>query len=478
MKNIIITFISAIILTSCSDDKSGMSIIFTGDVLLDRGVADEIKLHGDSALVNALKKTGKNDFLVINYEGTFTGSDMAQNDRYNFKADEHKAMLLKQSGVTHVSVANNHIYDFGRTGYENTIDALTRNKLIVIGETSKPKILRKGKYKCAVLAVSLTSNNDSLSISTIEQLKHSIKVFKSDKPLIPLILYIHWGLELQPGPEYWQRVLAGELAKSGVDAIIGHHPHVVQTIEFINEKPVFYSIGNYVADAFLPDTDNSYTVEVTVTDRIGDVKIRPVELVNYFPKPIDHKKQFSIIKNYLKYSVGICALQLTDGWMIKPIGSVNFQEKTSLWIFKERKITAAIKKLQSGTHLLTLYNQNDTSNTVSLYGQLSEIEIADINNDGTTDILLGISKKTYFDPTIKKRINIYSYQNHNLQPLWLGTKFIYNIESFNVKKTDNSNYLITFEIDKKGNRYQGMYEWDHFGFALSELKKSNTNEKY
>jgi hypothetical protein len=169
-------------------------------------------------------------------------------------------------------------------------------------------------------------------------------------------------------------------------------------------------------------------------------------------------------------------LQLPDGWMIKSIENVNFQEKTTLWLFAENGKTAVIKKLQSGTHLLTLYNQTDTSNTVSLYGRLSEIEISDINNDGITDVLLGISKKVYFDPVVKKRINIYTYQNQNLQPLWLGTKFIHDIESFYVKRTNNSNFLITFEIDNKGNRYQGTYKWDHFGFALSELHQIKANE--
>lgn len=134
MRNIIIIFISIITLTACNVDKSGMSIIFTGDVILDRGVNDEIRLHGDSILVNAIKKTGKSDFLVINYEGTFTKSDIAQNDLYNFKTGENGALLLKQSGVTHVSIANNHIYDFGRIGFENTLDALAKNQLVALGE--------------------------------------------------------------------------------------------------------------------------------------------------------------------------------------------------------------------------------------------------------------------------------------------------------------------------------------------------------
>jgi len=104
--------------------------------------------------------------------------------------------------------------------------------------------------------------------------------------------------------------------------------------------------------------------------------------------------------------------------------------------------------------------------------------ISDINNDGCSDILIGISKNVHFDPEIKKRINIYTYQNQNLQPLWLGTKFVYDIENFNIRKTENLNYLTTFETDENGQRFRGVYEWDNFGFALSELNQIKTNENY
>ncbi len=202
-----------------------------------------------------------------------------------------------------------------------------------------------------------------------------------------------------------------------------------------------------------------------------DIEIKPYSVEFYFHESINPKEQFSYIKNYLSFSEGVCAIPLIDRWIIKPIQNVNFQEISNLWVFSEDSIIVVVKRLQTGSHLLTLYNQSDTSNAISLHGQLSEIQISDINNDGTSDILLGISKKVHFDPTLKKRINIYSYQNHNLQPLWLGTKFIYDIEEFDVKRIENFNYLITLEIDNYGNRFQGIYEWDDFGFALKEINK-------
>jgi hypothetical protein len=201
------------------------------------------------------------------------------------------------------------------------------------------------------------------------------------------------------------------------------------------------------------------------------IQIRPHLSKTYFPGSIDLKEQISEIKSLLSSSKGTCAVQFKDRWVTKPIQNVNFQEISNLWMFSEENIIVIIKKLQSDNYILTLFNQSDTSNTIKLYGQLSEIQISDINNDGNSDILLGIIKKVHFDPTFKKRINIYSYQNHNLQPLWLGTKFIYNIECFNVKKLENFNYLYTLEVDNNGKRFQGIYEWNDFGFALKALNQ-------
>jgi hypothetical protein len=101
---------------------------------------------------------------------------------------------------------------------------------------------------------------------------------------------------------------------------------------------------------------------------------------------------------------------------------------------------------------------------------------ADIDNDGKEDILLKVRKKVIFDPNFKNRLNIYSFHNENLQALWLGTKFLYDLISFNVYRSNGNNYLTTVEADASGNLYNGIYVWDHFGFALNNIKRISRNE--
>lgn len=465
-----------LLLVSCKQHQQSMTITFVGDVILDRGVNDQIQLHGDDLLVNTLRQFKHNDFFIINHEGTFTTATAEQQRKYNFKTDEKNAAFLRQGGVTHVSIANNHINDFGQEGMNSTLAAIRSNQLNALGATCQPTILRKGNSECAILAASLTSHNEVLCISSIDKLKTSISDFVNQKPDIPLLLYIHWGLELQARPEPWQQLLAKDLIELGVDAIIGHHPHVIQTIEYIDEKPVFYSLGNFIADAYLPETDIALSVQFSITDKVDDIRISPLKIERYFPRLLPAAKQSALIRQTLRHSEQVCAFQTDNAWQLKPAAHIDFTEKTTEWYFAQDGMLAAIKKLNEKSYLFNIVRSNLTSNTINLHGQLSALQIADIDNNGSTDVILGISKKVRFDPVEKKRINIYSFHNQNLQPLWLGTKFIYDITSFGVLQEDGGNYLTTLETDTVGNQFQGIYEWDDFGFALNQLTEINTDE--
>lgn len=453
---------------SCNRQEDNMKIIFTGNVILDKGVNNELKLHGDSLLINAFNFLQDQDFLLINLEGTLTDSGNIQADKFNFKADQERAGILKSAGITHISLANNHIFDHGETGYENRIKAIETNGLKTLGNAAKPTIIQKGKYKCAVLSASLTTHNDSPSISNIDQLKSSISSFTTSWSDIPLILYIHWGTELQPTPETWQKELAIDLINLGVDAIIGHHPHVTQSIELINGRPVFYGIGNYIADTYLPGTDMSYVVELEINNHIENINIVPVRLNKYFPEPLDLKQQILDLKRHIEYS-NICLFRQNEKWGVKQTHKVDFSENSDLWIISEENTVSAIKMLNPDSYLLSFQKNGITANVLNLHGKLSEFQVSDINNDNKTDVLIGINKKVVFDPTDKKRINIYTFKNQALVPLWLGSKFIHEIESFSVINHNNLNYLATIEKINNSEKIERIYEWNDFGFALTNL---------
>lgn len=447
-----------------------MKIVFTGDVMPDRGVNDQLRLHGDSLLLQSFNFLQDQDFLIVNLEGVLTDSETGRDRKYNFKTHPSKAALLKDAGITHVSIANNHIFDYGKTGYDNTIKALEANNLNALGHLAQPSIIQKGTASCAVLSASLTTHNEALPISTIDELKASITAFTEHSADMPLVLYIHWGLELQPVPEKWQTDLARELIDLGVDAIIGHHPHVTQTMEFVNNKPVFYSLGNFIADAYLPDTDLSYVVELDINNTIEAINIIPVQLKRYFPEPLLYQQQIPDLQKHVQYS-SIGLYKQGEKWAVKPSKDIDFSENTDTWMLSsaETNTVSTIKKLNDDSFLLSFQKEGETANVLNLHGKLSEYHVSDINNNGDIDILVGIDKKVKFDPIEKKRINIYTFRDNALEPLWLGTKFINDIVSFSIINHNNRNYLATVEITNENEKVERVYEWDDFGFALTTL---------
>ncbi|MDX9854930.1 MAG: hypothetical protein RBS81_14200, partial [Tenuifilaceae bacterium] len=122
-------------------------------------------------------------------------------------------------------------------------------------------------------------------------------------------------------------------------------------------------------------------------------------------------------------------------------------------------------------YILSLHTKGNAYNPIALRGDVSELQIADINNDGADDVLVGIAKSVKFDPVVKKRLNAFTLRNGNFQALWLGTKFVHDLLTFNVLRIDHYNYLQTVEQDSLGNQYKGTYTWDNFGFALIKMDK-------
>jgi poly-gamma-glutamate synthesis protein (capsule biosynthesis protein) len=83
-----------------------------------------------------------------------------------------------------------------------------------------------------------------------------------------LVVNIHWGEEYKADPNNRQKEMAHLLIDAGVDVIIGHHPHVVQTVETYKNKPIFYSLGNFIFDQyFSPETQKGLAVEIIFTSK-------------------------------------------------------------------------------------------------------------------------------------------------------------------------------------------------------------------
>ena len=96
-----------------------------------------------------------------------------------------------------------------------------------------------------------------------DDLANAVADYKLFHPNTFVVVVLHWGFEYQAVPEPSQRAEAVKLVESGADAIIGHHPHVIQSIEFIKKKPVIYSLGNFVFDSQRQEASQGLIIQLT-----------------------------------------------------------------------------------------------------------------------------------------------------------------------------------------------------------------------
>ena len=121
-------------------------------------------------------------------------------------------------------------------------------------------------------------------IITEEEIEEEIKDFKQENPESYVVVILHWGIEYQSSPTLNQRKGAHRLVRAGADAIIGHHPHVIQKEEYFNGKPIFYSLGNFVFDQRKPETSQSLIVQLNFTSIGYSIKLHPATINNCKPE--------------------------------------------------------------------------------------------------------------------------------------------------------------------------------------------------
>ena len=246
--------------------------------MLDRGVRKIIERVGIDSVFSGVKPLFQScDAVVINLENPVTKRVSPLNKKYVFRAEPEWLPALRKHGITHAAMANNHTIDQGREGIADTYRNLRKSNIIPIGygnnqqEACKPSLVEKNGVKVALFNSFLLrvegweflENEKGICQASAEQLSNSIKTFKKTNPNYWVVAILHWGEEYQKEPSKRQRKEAYLLVDSGADAIIGHHPHVIQDKEIYKGKPIFYSLGNFVFDQKESDRSSGLVVSLS-----------------------------------------------------------------------------------------------------------------------------------------------------------------------------------------------------------------------
>lgn len=185
----------------------------------------------------------KDDYTLVNLETTFTDSNIKKDKGagtvFHFKGPKSFVNILNEGSIEGVTVANNHIYDYGQKGFDDTIQTLEEANIDYCGEGYKIIKDIKG-IKFAFLGYQAWSDTKEFK----EKIKADIEDCR-DKGAIVVIPYFHWGIE-RDGKPYSVQVQLGRYAiDNGADMVLGAHPHVIQSMENYKGKLIAYSLGNF-----------------------------------------------------------------------------------------------------------------------------------------------------------------------------------------------------------------------------------------
>lgn len=291
------------------ETEKSVTLIFVGDIMLDRGVEWAVKKYGNNnwnfpflKIADDIKKA---DILFGNLEGPISDKGNKVGSIYSFRDDPKAVEGLAFAGFDIMSIANNHIFDYGREAMEDTFLNLKKDGIEYTGggfsekEAHSPIILRIKGTRFAFLAYlglgseAWSAKGSSSGIAWLnDRISEDIKLAKEKADLV--VVSMHFGQEYQESPDSWQKYFSHLAIDSGADLVIGHHPHVIQPIEEYKGGYIAYSLGNFVFDqGFSKETMEGLLLEVSVSKgKIIKLDSKNVEINDFFqPSVISPSKK-------------------------------------------------------------------------------------------------------------------------------------------------------------------------------------------
>ncbi len=276
------------------------TLCFAGDISLDEYAVTTANLDSsengiyDCISPELIQIMQDADLMCLNNEFTYStnGSPMA-GKAYTFRANPERVSVLQEMGVDVVTLANNHVYDYGKQALLDTFTTLENAGIEYFGagenldeamdavyyEIDGKTIAfvgasRAEKYKLTPQATE--TEPGILRCYDTELFLEAIR--EADVNADFVIAVVHWGTEYSYTLEEAQLTTGKEYLDAGADAIIGGHSHCLQGMEFYNGKPIIYSLGNYWFNSKTLDSmliqlhfsgdDNGGRVEVSVVPAI------------------------------------------------------------------------------------------------------------------------------------------------------------------------------------------------------------------
>lgn len=297
--------------TALSEQKSNrVTFCAVGDILMDRGIKNMMRKYGwDYPFRAAADFIRQFDIAFCNLEGPISNNGAPVDKRYVFCGDPASLNGLKKSGFDIISLANNHILDYGYQALMDTIRILEEKGFYPIGAgkdqatAGQARIIHKNGLSFAFLAyvtyypagIKYSRNKPGGAYAYTERIIEEIKKVREKVDYV--IVSSHWGNEYEFYPTDKQRKYAHLCIDNGADLVLGHHPHVIQSIEKYKGKYIIYSLGNFIFDQHRKERRQSIIFACTFQDgEVKEARIVPVIIENFQPRIAHQQEAYYIIE--------------------------------------------------------------------------------------------------------------------------------------------------------------------------------------
>lgn len=238
----------------------------------------------------------KADIVMVNCENAITTTDKKIEKKFNFKMDPRMIGIFAANNISIVSLANNHVYDYGKIGLDDTIKYLDGAGIAHVGagrnldEARKPVIKNIKSKKIFFLAYGnfspATNSSPGVAYRHKDDVIKDIKKAKEQGADV-VVVNMHWGIERDLYPTASDKELAHAAIDNGADVIIGHHPHVVQPIDIYKNKIIAYSLGNFIFGGNTSRLKEGLLIKINIKPdnsiEFKKIKIKDTSITKYQP---------------------------------------------------------------------------------------------------------------------------------------------------------------------------------------------------
>jgi len=283
--------------------NSKITIYAVGDVMLDRGVEYMIEKEGKGdfrfPFLKVAESLEKADILFGNLEGPVSERGNKVGSIYSFRNDPKVVEGLNYAGFDILSLANNHMFDYGRDALEDTMNILEANNINYVGagfnereafslRTKKIKNIKIGFMAFTDLGPSnWRASEENSGISWVREkdmgkIEGDVRTAKEKTDI--LIVSLHSGNEYDSNQTVFQEKFSRSCIDAGADIILGHHPHIVQKVEKYKNGWIAYSLGNFVFDQFFSEETMKGTLLeiIIINGKIKEVNSKEIEISQFY----------------------------------------------------------------------------------------------------------------------------------------------------------------------------------------------------